>query len=95
MNAGSMRYDEAETRLSHMSYSHIVFATAEDGIATITMNRPQKLNALNGECISELDRAFSQVETDPAIRGLLLTGAGEKAFVAGADIKELADSDPI
>jgi enoyl-CoA hydratase len=95
MNAGSMRYDEAETRLSHMSYSHIVFATAEDGIATITMNRPQKLNALNGECISELDRAFSQVETDPAIRGLLLTGAGEKAFVAGADIRELADSDPV
>jgi enoyl-CoA hydratase len=78
-----------------MSYSHIVFATAEDGIATITMNRPQKLNALNGECISELDRAFSQVETDPAIRGLLLTGAGEKAFVAGADIRELADSDPV
>ncbi|HUS07388.1 MAG TPA: enoyl-CoA hydratase-related protein [Bryobacteraceae bacterium] len=78
-----------------MSYSHIVFQAFEDGIATITMNRPEKLNALNGETVRELEDALKQIENDPAVRGLLLTGAGEKAFVAGADIRELADTDTV
>ena len=71
-------------------YNCILFATAEDGIALITMNRPAKLNALNAETMGELDDALARVEADASVRGLIVTGAGEKAFVAGADINELA-----
>jgi enoyl-CoA hydratase len=63
-------------------------------VATVTINRPQKLNALNDAVIHELDEAFASLESDDAVRGILLTGAGAKAFVAGADIAELADQDP-
>ena len=66
-----------------------------DGIARITINRPDKLNALNATVISELGDAVTRVETDAAVRGVILTGAGAKAFVAGADITELADQSPI
>jgi enoyl-CoA hydratase len=59
-----------------------------DGILTVTINRPDKLNALNGQVLEELDNIFDIVYADPAIRAVLLTGAGEKAFVAGADISE-------
>jgi enoyl-CoA hydratase len=62
-----------------------------DGIARITVNRPDKLNALNGIVIAELGDAVTRIETDSAVRGVILTGAGPKAFVAGADIGELAD----
>jgi enoyl-CoA hydratase len=78
-----------------MSYSNIVFEPSKDGIVLLTMNRPQKLNALNAETIGELDDALRRAEADPSVRALILTGAGEKAFVAGADIKELAALDPI
>ena len=82
-------------RLSHMSYNRIVFEAGGDGIALITINRPDKLNALNAEVMTELDDAFARVETDAAIKGLIVTGAGEKAFVAGADIRELAVATPV
>jgi enoyl-CoA hydratase len=72
-----------------MSYNLIAFEAAEDGIALITVNRPEKLNALNAAVMGELDDAFRRVEADPAVRGLILTGASDKAFVAGADIAEL------
>ncbi|MCX6620474.1 MAG: enoyl-CoA hydratase-related protein [Acidobacteria bacterium] len=78
-----------------MAYSFILFNIGDDGIAVVTVNRPQKLNALNAGVIAELDDAIGQVETDGAIRGLILTGAGEKAFVAGADIGELAALSPV
>ena len=78
-----------------MSYSNIRLETAEDGIATVTINRPDKLNALNRETVSELSDAFTRVRDDAAIRALVVTGAGEKAFVAGADIRELAVLSPI
>jgi enoyl-CoA hydratase len=65
-----------------------------DAIATITINRPDKLNALNDAVIAELGEAIARVESDEAIRGVLLTGAGTKAFVAGADIAELAEQGP-
>lgn len=68
--------------------------SVSDAIATITINRPDKLNALNDAVIAELDDAIARVETDDAIRGVLLTGAGSKAFVAGADIAELAQQGP-
>src|SRR5438128_1639407 len=73
-----------------MPYSHILFDVDDVGIALITINRPAKLNALSGEVIGELDDAVQRVESDAGIRTALLTGAGEKAFVAGADINELA-----
>jgi enoyl-CoA hydratase len=66
-----------------------------DGIATLSVNRPDKLNALNGDTIRELAAAFHSLRDDPAVRGILVTGAGEKAFVAGADIAELAKMGPI
>jgi enoyl-CoA hydratase len=77
-----------------MPYSTLLFDVT-DGIARITINRPDKLNALNAAVIGELGRAVTQIETDDAIRGVLLTGAGPKAFVAGADISELASQGPV
>lgn len=76
-----------------MSPIHILFE-AENGIARVTINRPEKRNALNGAVIGELDEAFARVEDDTTVRGLILTGAGDKAFVAGADINELAALSP-
>ncbi|MGI4832959.1 MAG: enoyl-CoA hydratase/isomerase family protein [Janthinobacterium lividum] len=63
---------------------------ATTGILTLTVNRPTKLNALNAATIQELDQAIEQALADSAVRGIMLTGSGEKAFVAGADIAELA-----
>ncbi|MCS6967817.1 MAG: enoyl-CoA hydratase-related protein [Cytophagales bacterium] len=62
----------------------------EEGILTITINRPEKRNALNLRTMQELEAAFQLVHTDEAIRGVIITGAGDKAFVAGADISEIA-----
>ena len=78
-----------------MSYGNIRFDVDSDGIALITVNRPEKLNALNRETMGELADAFTRVRDDAAIRALIITGAGEKAFVAGADINELAVLTPI
>lgn len=66
-----------------------------DRIARITINRPDKLNALNATVIAELGDAVTRVETDAAIGAVILTGAGQKAFVAGADISELAGQTPL
>ncbi|TWJ16443.1 enoyl-CoA hydratase-related protein [Geobacter argillaceus] len=60
------------------------------GVATLTVNRPESLNALNSELLGELACALYELEYDPAVKVVVLTGAGEKAFVAGADIKEMA-----
>jgi enoyl-CoA hydratase len=64
-------------------------------VRTITINRPDKLNALNRETIGELSLAFEQARHDDAVRVIVLAGAGEKAFVAGAEISELATLSPI
>jgi enoyl-CoA hydratase/carnithine racemase len=66
-----------------------------EGVAVLTVNRPDKLNALNDETMAELDAAFAALGADPEVRGVILTGAGEKAFVAGADISELATQSPV
>ncbi|MCH8963275.1 MAG: enoyl-CoA hydratase/isomerase family protein [Bacteroidetes bacterium] len=63
----------------------------DDGIAVITINRPDKLNALNARVIQELSQAFHQAHSDDAVKGVVLTGAGEKSFVAGADIQQFPD----
>jgi len=73
-----------------MGYAHLLFEPDESGVALITVNRPQKLNALSREVIGELDDVFARMAGDSAIRAAIVTGAGEKAFVAGADINELA-----
>jgi len=71
-----------------MSYRHILFA-AEAGVATVTINRADRLNALSTAVIAELHDAFERVAAEPELRAAIVTGAGEKAFVAGADITEL------
>ena len=63
----------------------------EQGILVVTLNRPDKLNALNRSVFDDLFQVLDQIESDAAIRGVILTGAGPKAFVAGADIREFAD----
>jgi len=75
-----------------MDYKNILLEYA-DSNAYITINRPKKLNALNKETIAELHDAFDEVENDKNVRVIILTGSGEKAFVAGADISEFADFD--
>ena len=72
-----------------MNYEYIVTAR-QDGIALITLNRPEKLNALSFELMRELDTELTQIETDDTVKVVLLTGAGERAFSAGADIHEMA-----
>ena len=68
-----------------MAY-HTLLTELTAGILTVTINRPDKLNALNQQVLEELSQVTDEVYNDPAIRGVMLTGAGPKAFVAGADI---------
>ena len=77
-----------------MSFSHITFEADGDGIAVATVRRPEKLNALNGATVDELGEAFGEAAREEAIRGVIVTGAGEKAFVAGADVAEIAGLGP-
>ncbi len=73
-------------------FENLLFET--DGpVAVLTVNRPEKLNAVDNATVEELDRALAAVEKDAALRALILTGAGGKAFVAGADIGELQRRD--
>lgn len=78
-----------------MSYRTILSDLAANGILTITLNRPDKLNALSQQVFADLAEAFSKAKIDPAVKGLIITGAGPKAFCAGADITRLADADAI
>jgi enoyl-CoA hydratase len=73
-----------------MSYTNLLLTDA-DNVRTITINRPDQLNALNRDTIAELDRALTEADADKSVRVVIITGSGAKAFVAGADIKEFAD----
>ncbi len=77
-----------------MAYENLLFEV-KDQIAHITFNRPKVLNALNRQTVEELGDALNRAREDAAVRVLILTGAGEKSFVAGADINELAQRTPI
>ena len=77
-----------------MAYENILFEKKE-GIAYITFNRPKVLNALNRKTVEELRDALLDAREDSTVRVLILTGAGEKSFVAGADIGELAQRTPV
>ena len=72
-----------------MAY-HYILSEHRDGVAYLTINRPNQLNALNKATIEELNHAIIQADADTSVQCILLTGSGTKAFVAGADIKEFA-----
>ncbi|NUO83435.1 enoyl-CoA hydratase/isomerase family protein [candidate division KSB1 bacterium] len=77
-----------------MSFQNILFES-KDRIAYLTLNRPDKLNALNWQTMQELQAALTSVKEDGNVGGVILTGAGSKAFAAGADIGELAQQTPV
>ncbi|RNC79482.1 MAG: enoyl-CoA hydratase [Balneola sp.] len=74
-----------------LSFETLILDIDESGIATLSINRPKQLNALNNQVFEDLDAAIDEVISNDAIKAVIITGAGDKAFVAGADIKEFAD----
>ncbi len=76
-----------------MAYNNILF-TVEEGVATLTFNRPKALNAMNSETMAELLDAVNVCKNDETIKVLVLTGAGDRAFVAGADISQMQNLRP-
>jgi len=72
------------------NYTNVLLEVSE-GIAQLTINRPDKLNALNIQTIEEIKLAFEEINDNTEVKGVLVTGSGEKAFVAGADISEIAE----
>ncbi len=72
----------------------VLLVTREEGIVTATLNRPEKLNALNRELIESLAKTVGDLASDASVRVLVLTGAGEKAFAAGADIEAMREMSP-
>src|SRR3989441_13019448 len=79
------RIPHSRVRIVAMSYQTLLFVI-KDGVALITVNRPDKLNALNDQVVDELADSAERVATEDAIKGVILTGAGQKAFVAGAGL---------
>ncbi|MEQ1894150.1 MAG: enoyl-CoA hydratase-related protein, partial [Planctomycetota bacterium] len=77
-----------------MDFKNILFEVT-GSVATLTVNRPDKLNALNTATLTEMEQAFEHCKVSESVRALVITGAGEKAFVAGADIKELSMMTPL
>ncbi len=77
-----------------MAYETLLYEK-RDGIATVTVNRPEKLNALNQKVMEELGACFESIRDDNEVGAVILTGGGDKAFVAGADINELAVQAPV
>ena len=73
-----------------MEYKNLL-VTATDGVATLTINSPRTLNALSSEVLCELECALYELNLDNSVKAVVLTGAGEKAFVAGADVKEMSN----
>ena len=77
-----------------MSFDNLL-VERDDAVLTVTVNRPKVLNALNAQTLAELNRVMDEAAQDAAVRVVILTGAGEKSFVAGADINELAVMTPV
>jgi enoyl-CoA hydratase len=74
-----------------MPFETILFDVEDDGIALVTINRPEKLNALNLSVMNDLESAVEQALADDSVRGLILTGQGDRSFVAGADIRQFTE----
>ena len=72
-----------------------LLAEVEDGVALLTVNRPERLNALNGITVDEIDRFFRDAASEASVRAVIVTGAGERSFVAGADIEEVSGFSPL
>ena len=72
-----------------LSFETLLLEVDDSGVCILTVNRPEKMNALNNQVFEELDSALDHIKETSEIKGLIVTGAGDKAFVAGADIKEL------
>src|ERR1035441_1050040 len=94
LRASVVGVDLCESRKEIMSYENVLLEK-KNPIAYVTVNRPKVLNARNMATMEELRAAFTDIQSDASIRVAILTGAGEKAFVAGADIGELAKQDPV
>lgn len=77
-----------------MAYENLL-VERDNGVLVVTINRPEKLNALNAKTINELGQVMQEARTEAAVRVVIITGAGEKSFVAGADISELAVQTPV
>ena len=77
-----------------MSFEFVLFEV-DDAVATVTVNRPKVMNALNLEVTEELIQVFTQIGDDPAIKCVIFTGAGDKAFIAGADIAAMSTMNPL
>lgn len=77
-----------------MAYENLL-VERDGAVLVITINRPKVLNALNGPTMAELDQAIGDAAADPAVRAVVLTGSGDRSFVAGADINELAVQTPV
>lgn len=77
-----------------MTYNNIEF-TKEDGIGILKINRPKALNALNTETVTELNQCIGEIEHDAEVKVLIITGGGEKSFVAGADIVEMSTKNAV
>ena len=80
---------------SATTFSTLLYDVDADGVATVTINRPDQLNALSRRVLGELAAAFRQARADEGVVGVVVTGAGERAFAAGADIAEFAEMDAV
>jgi enoyl-CoA hydratase len=83
----------AGTRGINLAYRHLLYEQ-DNGIAVVTINRPQALNALNNEAFAELYELFQEIEKDAAARVAIITGSGEKSFIAGTDITDMVNLNP-
>ena len=75
------------------TFETLLYECDDDGECTVRINRPEKLNALNAQVIDDLDACFAAIADDDSVRGVILTGSGEKSFVAGADIARFTELD--
>src|SRR5512138_2987057 len=87
-----VRAHASRERKHLMTYENLL-VDVRDGVAFVTVNRPPKMNALDASTIDELDAAFAQLASEADVKGVVVTGAGDKAFVAGADVQALAGLD--
>src|SRR4051794_39108012 len=77
----------------NMKFKNLLIENSDLGIQIVKISRPKALNALNTETLFELKDSLKEASVDPKVRVVILTGAGEKAFIAGADIAEMKDKD--
>ncbi|HIO65217.1 MAG: enoyl-CoA hydratase [Bacillota bacterium] len=80
--------------MEDLALKNLLIDNPAEGIMKVTVNRPEFLNALDDTTVQEIERTFSAISTDDSVRVVIVTGAGEKAFVAGADIQQLAEQGP-